>query len=139
MDSRMNSRRPCMIFFNQTLLEKFQAPPMTLLETRERINRTLLEIFQADLAQKFLSRPWLQKVKQICRNQKSRKCLHVAGNSGKTTRPCMKIFKQTLLEVRLSRPCVKFFNRTLLEKFQAPPMTLLETRERINRTLLEIF
>jgi len=90
---------------------------MTLLETRERINRTLLEIFQADLAQKFLSRPWLQKVNQICLNQKPRKCLHVAGNSGKSTRPYMKIFKQTLLEVRLSRPCKKFLNRTLLEKF----------------------
>ncbi len=51
----------------------------------------------------------------------------------------MKIFEQTLLEVLASRPCVKFFNRTLLEKFQAPPRTLLETREWINRTLVKIF
>ncbi len=51
----------------------------------------------------------------------------------------MKFFKQTLLEVLASRPCVNFFNRTLREKFQAPPMTLLETREPINRTLLKIF
>jgi len=111
------SRRPCVIFFNRTLREKIQVPPTTLHDLLIRINRTLHEIFQADLAQKISSRPWLQKGKQICLNQKPRKCLHVAGKSGKSTRPCMKIFRQTLLEVRLSRPCVKFFNRTLLENF----------------------
>jgi len=39
-----------MNFFNRTLLEKFQAPPMTLLKIREPINQTLLKIFQPDPA-----------------------------------------------------------------------------------------
>jgi len=87
-----------------------------------------MKIFKQTLLNVLSSRPWLQKVKRICLNQKPKKCLHVAGKSGKSTRPYVKIFKQTLLEVLLSRPCVKFFNRTLLE-----------TREPINRTLLKKF
>jgi len=41
-----------MKFFNQTLPKKFQSPPKPLLKTREPINRTLHENFQADLAQR---------------------------------------------------------------------------------------
>jgi len=37
--------RPCVKFFNRTLLKKFQAPPQTLLKIREPINRTLLKNF----------------------------------------------------------------------------------------------
>jgi len=81
----------------------------------------------------------LQKAKRICLNQTPENCLHVEGTSGKSTRPYVKIFNQTLLEVLASRPCLKFFNRTLHKKIQAPPMTLLETCEPINRTLLEKF
>jgi hypothetical protein len=47
------------------LLKKNQTTLHSLFETRERIDRTLLEKFQAGLTQKFLSRPWLQKVKLI--------------------------------------------------------------------------
>jgi len=64
---------------NQTLLKKFQPPPHPLLEIRFRINQTLLEKIQADLTQKFLSRPWLQKVNQICLNRKTGKAVTV-GN-----------------------------------------------------------
>jgi len=98
-----------------------------------------MKFFKQTLLNVLSTRPCMQKVKRICLNQKPENCLHVVGNSGKSTRPYMKIFKQTLLEVLLSRPCVKFFNRTLREKSQAPPKPLLETRERINRTLLKIF
>jgi hypothetical protein len=81
----------------------------------------------------------LQKVKRICLNAKPGKRITVVRKSGKSTRPYVKIFEQTLLEVLASRPCMKFFNRTLLEKIQAPPMTLPEIRELINRTLFKIF
>jgi len=43
----------------QTLPKNFQSPPQPLLETRERINQTLLKIFQSDSARKILSRPYL--------------------------------------------------------------------------------
>jgi hypothetical protein len=70
-------------FSSQTLPKKFQPPPKPLLKTREPINQTMLKNFQSDSARKILSRPWLQKVKRICLNQKPENCLHVAGKTGK--------------------------------------------------------
>ncbi|MFA6331419.1 MAG: hypothetical protein WCX22_00565 [Methanoregula sp.] len=70
-------------FFAQTLPKKFQPPPKPPLKTREPINQTLRKNFQSDSARKILSRPYLQKVKLICLDQKPENCLHVAGKTGK--------------------------------------------------------
>ena len=91
--------RPCLKFFNRTLIEKFQSPPQPLHEIREPINRTLPGIFSADPAWNFLSRLWLQKVKRICMRAGPEKIVSVIKKPGKTTRPCQNFFEQTLIEI----------------------------------------
>jgi len=79
------STRPSPNIFNRTLLTKYQTTLHPLLETRDLIDQTLLEKFQADLTQNFLSRPCYQKVKLIFLNRKTATCTTVGENQADLT------------------------------------------------------
>jgi len=105
---------------DRTLLKNFSSLPLPLLKNRGQINRTLLKIFQSTLARKKSGRPYLQKDKQISLKAKPEKSILFVEKSGNSTRPCLKILQQTLIEFFSADPARKIFTGPCWKNFEHP-------------------